>query len=86
MSLQTISLFLDRFKHLLVSEVAVREVVREIIQKEMNISLDVKNIKFKNATVHITASPLLKNELYMKKTLIMEQIEKSLARKISDLR
>lgn len=86
MDSNNISIYLGKFKHLLAADVFVKEAVVVSIKKIIGVSVDKKKVSIREGTVHIQSSPTLRNEVYMKKALILEELERSLKRTMKDIR
>lgn len=85
--MNSISFFLEKYKHLLNSEEALKQTVIESIFTHTRIRLTPKEISIKNGTLYVPVRPIMKNELFIKKDLILKDIETKLSgKKISNLR
>lgn len=73
--------FLKRFTLLTPPDDAIRGAVREIIEKEINISIEKKNISVHNNIIYIKTKPLFKNEIFIKKQTILKELEKKFHQK-----
>ncbi len=84
--MDNLSSFLGKFKKLLSSDAAVKEVVLNVCLKE-KINLQNNSISLKDSTLIIGGSSLLKNQLFMKKQRLIEEINKELGKeRITDIR
>ena len=84
--MDNLSSFLGKFKKLLSSDAAVKEVVLNVCLKE-KINLQNNSISLKDSTLIIGGSSLLKNKLFMKKKRLIEEINKELGKElITDIR
>jgi len=73
--------FLKRFELLTPPNDAIRGAVREIIEKEIGVSIEKKNISVKNNIIYIKTKPLYKNEIFIKKQYILKELEKKFHQK-----
>ena len=80
-----ISKYLEKFKALKNSKFFLRDLVVESVKKITNIDIDKKNIDIKNGLVRINEKPIIKNEIFFKKSKILEEINSKIEIKISDI-
>lgn len=80
-----ISQYLEKFKKLKNSKFFIRDLVVESIKKITNIYIDVKNINIKDGLVRLSDKPIIKNEIFIKKTKILEEINSKTEQKIIDI-
>ncbi len=66
--------FLEKFKKLLFQKEEVNNIIKEIITKHVPFEIDPSMIKIKGPTIYIQSSPLLKNEIFIHKQGILEDI------------
>ncbi len=66
--------FLDKFTKNVNSSENQKKVILEIIKKYTEINLSSKDIEIKNYILYITASPGVKNKLFIYKNVILEEI------------
>lgn len=79
---------LGKFKNFGVKEAAVKKAAALAIENVLNMQIDIKDISIKSLTVKIKGKPVFKNELFLKKTLILEILNKEIEgiTKIVDLK
>jgi len=77
--------YLEKFSKNLKNFEFQKEKILEIIKKETNIEIPKEKIEIKNNTVYLDGNPGLKNLIFLHKSKILEEIEKS-DFKISDIR
>ena len=81
-----ISLFLEKFSKNIQSGQSNKIKIIEIIKKHTQVELSIKSLEIKNTTVYITASPSVKNKLFIYKNKILEEVTKSVSIKITNMR
>lgn len=82
-----ISLFFEKYQHLLSSSSASKDVIIQVLKEKTGIDIDREHIEIRNGTIFIQESPILKNELFIKKRLILKAIADRLGKDASgDLR
>lgn len=87
MGLDNLSAFFKKFDHLRIPNETVRKATAQVIQDEMGIEIDLKTIQFKNGCISITADPLVKSELFLRKTTLLKKIrELSEGKGVIDIR
>lgn len=74
MQLSDIKQFLDVYRKKLDSEDEKKKRIVDIILKEINISIDPKNISIKNGVLEINTNTVIKNELYLHREKILSHI------------
>ena len=74
--MDSIKLFLARFKDYLPPEIAAKGIIREVIKEKTGIELKSDEVEIsKNGTVYIKARPVAKSEIFLKNEAIMEELE-----------
>ena len=58
-----------------------KDEIRRIISKELNLNLKPEDIEIKNNSVFLKIKPIYKNELFLKREIILEKLEQSLGHK-----
>lgn len=61
------------------------EIAAKIVNDMFGADLGKKKIKFKNRTVYFEADPVLKNQIYLKKSEILEKINTASKSKYTDI-
>ncbi len=85
--MEQISFFLEKFKSLGLESVAVKRLFIEQVEKVLHVKLQADDVVVKSDVVYVKAHPTLKSELYLKRTLLAEELSKVLgAVKISSIR
>lgn len=84
--MQNIGGFFEKFKSKFVKEVQNLVFISETIKKHTGIEVDMKNIAISNGLVRIKTTSLEKNVIFIKKTQILNDLERGLYRlKIRDI-
>jgi len=86
MSFGKISNFLDKFKKLTPPDYLIKVSLFEIVKSELGIELNKENIKVNNFVIFIKEKPIIKNEIYFKKEIILNKLNKELSIKIKDIK
>lgn len=74
-----ISGFFERFKQVEMKEIGRRLAIAETVKKHTQIDLVPEKITFQSAKIIISASPIEKNQIFMKKTAILAEVCQKLA-------
>ena len=59
----------------------LNNIVVEVITKTVGVELDAKNIKIFGDTIYIRENPIVKNEIFLKKTEVIQNIKNALGKK-----
>jgi hypothetical protein len=79
--------FFERFKGKAAEHIHFLTIVMEAIEKHTRVKLDMKDIRVVNGVLRITTSSLKKNEIFLKKPLIIKEIqEKAPGKYLEDIR
>ena len=70
-----------RFDSLLLKGEGKKEFVKEAIKEATGISVDSKDIEFKNGTLCLNIKPIYKNEIFLKKEEIFLKLKETLGKK-----
>ncbi|MCR4330518.1 MAG: hypothetical protein NUV49_01395 [Patescibacteria group bacterium] len=73
--------FLKRFTLLTPPDDAIRRGVQEVLEKEIGVFVEKKNISIHNNIIYIKTKPLFKNEIFIKKQSILKELEKKFHQK-----
>lgn len=84
--MENISSFLQRFKTLLSSQGARKQISIETIKSLFNIDIDPKKVRIQNDVLFLDVSPAFKNTLFFKKKELLKQINDQVGSKIFDIR
>lgn len=66
--------YLDKFKEILFSKEEIYIIISNIIKKNISLQIEQKFIKIKGNIIHIKTSPLVKNEILIKKEKILKDL------------
>ncbi len=77
--------YLDKFKKMSESRDFLRNTVAESIKEICRIEIDPKKIDIKSGIVRISEKPIIKNEIFIKKAKILENLAKKTESKIVDI-
>ncbi len=66
--------YLNKFKEILFSNEEKSRVTASVIENILSIKIEAKNIQIKQPYIYIKASPLIRNEIMIKKELILKEI------------
>jgi len=72
-----ISTFLDKFKGIGAEGYIARTTLSKILKSEYNIYVPIEDIEWKGATLKVTANPMVKSHIYIKKHVILERVRES---------
>jgi hypothetical protein len=78
--------FLQRFKKLLDSSAGQKKVILDALLKYTNHTFSSPDITIKEGILYVKATPLLRNEMYMKKALILKELNASFTQPLRDIR
>ena len=73
-----ISKYLEKFKKITPPERFVREVFIRIVQETTNITLKDTDVQIQGNTIYITPHPLIKNEIFLQKSVLLEKLNQEL--------
>ena len=71
-----INSFLDKFKKILFQKEEVKRIVQNVISEVIAHKISEKDIKIKTPTVYVVGSPILKSEILIHKSRIIEELNK----------
>jgi len=77
--------YLDKFKKLSESRDFLRNYVAQSIKEVCGIEIDPKNIDIKSTVARISERPIVKNEIFIKKAKVLENLAKKMEKKITDI-
>lgn len=69
-----ISHFFDKIKNSAIQEIQKRTAISDIIKQVIGQTIPIESISINNGVLKITASQVLKSEIYIKKKLILNKI------------
>jgi len=67
--------YLSKFNKLTLPDESLRRAVCELLQEELGVALDRKYIKVHNRVIYVTASPVIKNEIFLRKEFFIQKIK-----------
>lgn len=70
--------FFQKFKSRELDEIHKRSVAVAVIKKITNIDVDIERMRFEPGRITLSISSLEKNEIFMKKSLILAELKKEL--------
>ncbi len=73
--------YLEKFKLILATPGALKKPVLNAILKITSIELSEKDIDVKEGSIYLKTHPLIKNEIFMKKDLILKELQDLLGKK-----
>ncbi len=79
--------YLEKFKNILSSKEDLYRVISNIIEKNISIKIENKNIQIKGPVVYIKASPLIRGEILIhKEKILLELSQLPLSNNFIDIR
>lgn len=66
--------YLEKFKEILFSKEEIYQIVSKTIENNIQFKIEIKNIQIKPPTIYIKSSPLVRNEIMIKKDKILKEI------------
>ena len=81
-----ISSFLEKFSKSLQSTESEKQHILDVIEKQTNIRLNLKDFEIKNYTVEVRATPAIKNKLFIYKRQLLEEINTFSSVKVVDIK
>lgn len=85
-----LSSFLGKWSKLRAPESAIRRSIAQEIRRVWGIDLPVERIRVRSGIAYIDANPLLKGELVLKKTTLLQAVNRELGaageRRVTDIR
>jgi len=70
-----------KFGNILLKEEVKKDLIREIISKAINFEIKKEDIKIKNNVIYLNIKPIYKNEIFLKKDEIFNELKILLAQK-----
>jgi hypothetical protein len=74
----SINNFLDKFKNLIFQDSITKDIIKKYVKTHTSFELDLNSISHKNGIIFIKGSPILRNEIFLKKKIILENINKEI--------
>ncbi len=79
--------FLEKFKNITPPDDFLKKTFISVVKEETGIEVPRKDIKITHGVIYLSASPTIKSELYIKKSLLLKRISAALSKEqISDIR
>jgi hypothetical protein len=69
-----ITAFFDKFKKILTEGDVVRSAIAEVVSKHISITITTTEIKTKGTIIYISGSPVLRNEILLRKEAILTEL------------
>jgi len=67
--------YLSKFAKLTPPDDSLKKFFIRLVEKELKITLDKKSLKLQNKIFYLTASPIIKNEIFLKKNILLEKLK-----------
>lgn len=74
MDFNHIKTYLDKFKNIILSKEEIYKTISRIIEENIHIKVENKNIQIKTPFIYIKASPIVRNEIMINKEKILKEI------------
>lgn len=84
--MQGIALFLERFKHLMRSNEATKEIVAKVFLDALKVKLEPSDISYKKNILFVKSYPALKNEILIRKKTLIEKLKENGLSDIVDIK
>ena len=82
MSLDPLTDFFKRFKHITPPDEVVRKIVVKTIKEMFGVDISIKDVSVKNSIIFINTKPTIKSELFIRKSQFISQIKKEVGENI----
>ena len=70
-----LSKFLERFRSFGLREQRLKEKTTRVIQEIASIQIPISQIKYKNGTIYLDVEAIIKSEIYLHKSSILESLK-----------
>lgn len=70
--------FLEKFKNITPPDKFVKDVLIGVVKDTVNIDIEKDNIDVRNGTIFITVDPIIKSEIFFKKSEIIKSLTEKL--------
>lgn len=84
--MQGISLFLERFKHLMHSNGVAKEIVVKVFLDALNVKLEPSDISYKKNILSVKSYPALKTEILIRKKTLIEKLKENGLHDVVDIK
>jgi len=78
--------FFKKFDNLINEKENLLKLISLIIKEKISFDIDIKDIKIKSGVVFINTTPLVKNEIFINKSFILDKINNEYKNKIIDIK
>lgn len=72
---------LEKFENILLGEEKKKEKISIVLSRVLKTEINTNQIEFKNKIMFLNIKPLFKNEIFLKKDLIIEELQKEFGSK-----
>lgn len=69
-----ISIYLDKFKNIESKSSSLKNTIIDSISKVLKININKKDVEVKNGIVYLKVNPVVRNEIFINKTKITEEL------------
>lgn len=83
--MKEVSVFLEKFKNLLLTNKEIKDSVREVFFVVLKTEISYEQIKYKDGVIFIETTPVLKSEILIKKQEILDLINEKVRIKIKNI-
>ena len=80
--MRNIAYYLEKFKKFSPPDDYLKNSIKQILESEMEIFIGKENIEIRQGVIYIKESPLIKNEIFLKKDFILEKIKDSAGKRM----
>lgn len=84
--MNNLSSFLQRFKKILSLRAIESGVIVDVMKKTLGVDINPSDVKIKNGVLYVNTSPIIKNMIFLKKKLLLQNINSGEGSKIADIR
>ncbi|MEK7589931.1 MAG: hypothetical protein AAB475_01620 [Patescibacteria group bacterium] len=70
--------YLVKFKNITPPDKFVKEIFIDVVKETTNIKIEKDSINVRKGTIFLSVDPIVKNEIFLKKTEVMESLKKKL--------
>lgn len=81
-----ISQFLEKFKNITPPDKFVKEIFISVVKDTSGIALEAGDLDVRNGVIFISTNPIVKNEIFLKKREILQNLSKELKQYKKDIR
>lgn len=77
-----LSSYLDKFRSITPPDDFLKSHILQLIKNKLGVDIDKKNIEISKGVVYIKTGPSIKNEIFIKKSLLLDEIKEISQKKI----